>query len=138
MSTSPKPVMYRVGRRRWWPQWRAHGAALWTRWRYPGTRRTLLRLSGHFNPKDLGAELKVVDKRPLFWVAGLIALALIPPAAGVALVVWGVGCSRSSSSRGVWVAVTLSEVRLTGKCGKTKISFSPWFDLPILLDLAEN
>ena len=85
MSTSPKPVMYRVGRRRWWPQWRAHGAALWTRWRYPGTRRTLLRLSGHFNPKDLGAELKVVDKRPLFWVAGLIALALVPPAAGVAL-----------------------------------------------------
>ena len=77
--------MYRIGRRRWWPQWRTHGAQLWKRWRYPGTRRTVLQLRGRFNPKDLGGEIKVIDKRPLFWAGGLVALALVPPLAGVAL-----------------------------------------------------
>ena len=84
-ATANKPVMYLVGRRRWYPRLRAHGQQLWQRWRYPGTRRTVLQLRGQFNPKDLSAELKLVDKRPVAWVAGLIALAIVPPLAGVAL-----------------------------------------------------
>jgi branched-chain amino acid transport system permease protein len=77
--------MYRVGRRRWWPQWRAHGQQLWTRWRYPGTRRTVLHLNGRINTRDLGSEIKLLDKRPLAWVAGLLLLAVLPPWLGVAL-----------------------------------------------------
>lgn len=77
--------MYLVGRRRWWPQWRAHGSKLWTRWRYPGTRRTILNLRGRHNAKDLGTELKVLDKRPIAWAFGLVVLAVLPPLLGVAM-----------------------------------------------------
>ena len=80
-----KPKMFLVGRRRWWPQWRAHGSKLWTRWRYPGTRRTLLNLRGRHNAKDLGTELKVLDKRPIAWALGLLVLAVLPPLLGVAM-----------------------------------------------------
>jgi branched-chain amino acid transport system permease protein len=84
-ALSAAPTMYRVGRRRWWPQWRAHGTQLWKRWRYPGTRRTVLQLRGRFNPRDLRSEIKLIDKRPLAWVVGLLLLAVLPPVLGIAL-----------------------------------------------------
>jgi branched-chain amino acid transport system permease protein len=83
MADAPK--MYLVGRRRWWPRLPGHGDALWSRWRYPFTRRTLLNIRGQYNPKDLAREKKIVDKRPIWWLLGLGALAVIPPIAGVAL-----------------------------------------------------
>lgn len=83
MAVTPK--MYLVGRRRWLPRLHGHGDRLWRRWRWPLTRRTLLQVRGQYNPKDLAAERKIVDKRPLWWSAGLAALAVLPPLAGVGL-----------------------------------------------------
>lgn len=74
-----------VGRRRWLPRLRGHAQATWQRWRYPLTRRTVLLQRGRYNLRDLGDERKIVDKRPLYWAAGLTALAVLPPVAGVAL-----------------------------------------------------
>lgn len=79
------PVKYLVGRKRILPRLYGHGAREWHRWRWPFTRRTLLNIRGQFNPKDLAAEKKIVDKRPLYWTAGLAALAVLPPLLGVGL-----------------------------------------------------
>lgn len=79
------PRMYLVGRRRWLPRLIAPGAHTWARWRWPFTRRTLLHTRSQFNPKDLAAERKIVDKRPLYWTAGLAALFVLPPLLGVGL-----------------------------------------------------
>ncbi|WP_396433047.1 branched-chain amino acid ABC transporter permease [Limnohabitans sp.] len=84
MSTSPARK-YLVGARHWRPRWLGHGAQLWVRWRYPLTRRTVLSSQGRFNAKDLSREIKVLDKRPLWWLLGLSLLAVLPPVAGVAL-----------------------------------------------------
>ena len=79
--TSPR--MYLIGRKRWWPQLRGHGDAVWQRWRYPGTRRTVLDVRGRHNPKSLEREKKIVDKRPIWWALGLGLLAVVPPIAGI-------------------------------------------------------
>ena len=81
----PVPHRYLVGRQRVLPRLRAHGDQLWARWRWPFTRRTLLQVQGRYNAKDLAAEQKIVDKRPLYWTAGLLALAVLPPLLGVGL-----------------------------------------------------
>lgn len=81
----PAPVMYPVGRRRLRPTLKGHGERLWQRIRYPGTRRTLLRIKGLYNDKTLAREKKIVDKRPLWWVGALALLAVVPPALGLAL-----------------------------------------------------
>jgi branched-chain amino acid transport system permease protein len=83
MNTSPRK--YLVGARHWLPRWHGHTQSPWVRWRYPFTRRTLLQTQGRFNAKDLSREIKVLDKRPLWWLAGLALLAVLPPVAGVAL-----------------------------------------------------
>jgi branched-chain amino acid transport system permease protein len=77
MSTSPARK-YLVGARHWRPRWLGHGAQLWVRWRYPLTRRTVLSSQGRFNAKDLSREIKVLDKRPLWWLLGLSLLAVLP------------------------------------------------------------
>jgi branched-chain amino acid transport system permease protein len=79
------PVMHLVGRRRWWPAWGGHGERLWTRLRYPFTRRTVLRVEGLYNPKTLAREKKILNKKPLWWALGLVLLATVPPLAGWAL-----------------------------------------------------
>lgn len=79
------PEKFLVGRKRRLPRLGTGGGTLWQRWRWPGTRRTLLNLSGQYNPKDLAAERKVIDKRPLYWIAGLAALFVVPPLLGIAL-----------------------------------------------------
>lgn len=109
------PVMYEVGRWRWWPQLRAHGDKLWRRWRWPGTRRHVLQLRGQHNPKDLGAELKVVDKRPLAWVVGLLLLALVPPAVGVALD--STNLLAASSIFALYAAINLVWMLVIGTAG---------------------
>ncbi len=56
----------------------SHGGALWNRLRYWPTRRRVLRLRSDYNPKTLRAEKTIVDKRPIWWFLGLLALALGP------------------------------------------------------------
>lgn len=67
-----------VGRRRWWPKLRTRGAATWHRLRYPFTRRHVLWTRGEYNPRTLANEIRILDKRPIWWVLGLAALALAP------------------------------------------------------------
>ena len=83
--TTSSPHKYLVGARHWRPRWLGHTERPWVRWRYPFTRRTLLQTQGRYNDKDLSREIKVLDKRPLWWLLGLVLLAVLPPVAGVAL-----------------------------------------------------
>ena len=46
--------------------------------RYWPTRRRVLRIRGEYNPKTLRREKTIVDKRPIWWLLGLLALALGP------------------------------------------------------------
>ena len=57
-------------------------APLRRRWRYPFTRRTPLLIETIVNPVTLRGTRRIVDKRPLFWIAGLIAIAALPPLFG--------------------------------------------------------
>ena len=68
----------RVGARSAGPQRTPHETVSWSRRRYPMTRRTLLLVRTDYNPRTLAAEKAVVDKRPLYWLAGLLVLATAP------------------------------------------------------------
>ncbi|MGY3610300.1 MULTISPECIES: ABC transporter permease subunit [unclassified Bradyrhizobium] len=67
-----------VGRLRYYYKWPGHGSAVWNRSRYWPTRRRVLRIRSEYNVKSLRREKTIVDKRPIWWVMGLIALALLP------------------------------------------------------------
>ncbi len=51
---------------------------MWNRLRYWPTRRRVLRLQGEYNAKTLRAEKTIVDKRPIWWLLGLLTLAIAP------------------------------------------------------------
>jgi branched-chain amino acid transport system permease protein len=71
-----------VGRRSWRPAWPARPDRVLHRRRYFGSKRSVLKLSGQFNPKTLKREVVLTDKKPLFWVFGLFLLVAIPTAVG--------------------------------------------------------
>lgn len=85
-SSIPKPrapgTPSVVGKRRWLPILRGHGAASWQRWRYPFTRRTPLLIETDYNPFTLGAERRILNPAPILWVIGLVLIAVIPPQIG--------------------------------------------------------
>ncbi len=70
--------LYKVGRFKYIYKWKNHGERLWKRLRWWPTRRTLLHVRGYYNIKSLKAQKLIVDKRPIYWVIGLTALALAP------------------------------------------------------------
>ena len=67
-----------VGRLRYYHKWPGHGKNLWNRLRYFPTRRTVLRFRGEYNPKTLRREKTIIDKRPIWWMLGFVALILAP------------------------------------------------------------
>ncbi len=67
-----------VGRLRYYYKWPGHGKSLWNRLRYFPTRRTVLRFRGEYNPKTLRREKTIIDKRPIWWMLGFVALILAP------------------------------------------------------------
>jgi branched-chain amino acid transport system permease protein len=73
-----KAKLLPVGRLRYYYKWPGHGGYAWRRLRYWPTRRRVLRIRGEYNPKILRREKTIVDKRPIWWAMGLIALALGP------------------------------------------------------------
>jgi branched-chain amino acid transport system permease protein len=73
-----KVPLYKVGRFKYIYKWKNHGARLWKRLRWWPTRRTLLHIRGYYNKKSLKAQKLIVDKRPIYWVIALTALALAP------------------------------------------------------------
>ena len=74
MSKSPALV----GRRARRPRWPVNSSRVFKRRRWPGTKRSMLKLSGRYNPKTLRREMVLTDKKPLFWSVGLLALLLLP------------------------------------------------------------
>jgi len=77
-NTSYKVPLYKVGRFKYIHKWSNHGNRLWKRLRYWPTRRTILLIRGYYNKKSLKAQKLIVDKRPIYWVLSLLALAIAP------------------------------------------------------------
>jgi len=77
-ATEYKVPTHLVGRLRYYYKWPGHGTRLWKKLRYIPTRRTVLRFRGEYNPKTLRREKTIVDKRPIWWALGFIALMLAP------------------------------------------------------------
>ena len=78
--SSPSDVRKRlVGRRALRPAWPTRPARTFRRRRYPFSKRPVLRLAGRFNPLTLRRETVLGNKRPLFWVVGLLLLLVLPP-----------------------------------------------------------
>ena len=71
-----------VGRRSWRPKWPVNTDRVFKRRRYFGTKRSVLKLQGQFNPKTLRRELVLTDKKPLFWIAALTILLVLPLGVG--------------------------------------------------------
>jgi len=67
-----------VGRLRYYYKWPGHGGMLWKRPRYWPTRRRLLLIRGEYNQKNLRREKTIVDKRPIWWLLGLLAFVVAP------------------------------------------------------------
>lgn len=76
--TESRVPLTKVGRLRYYYKWPGHGAHLWSRLRYWPTRRRVLDIRGAYNDKSKRREKTVVDKRPIWWVMGLVALFLAP------------------------------------------------------------
>ncbi len=77
-NTSYKVPLYKVGRLKYIHKWANHGSRLWQRRRWWPTRRTLLLMRGQYNRKTVKAQKIIVDKRPIYWVIALLALAAAP------------------------------------------------------------
>jgi branched-chain amino acid transport system permease protein len=73
-----KARLFQVGRLRYYYKWPGHGRFTWHRLRYWPTRRRVLRIRGEYNPKSQRREKTIVDKRPIWWMLGLLALAIGP------------------------------------------------------------
>ncbi|MCA0433297.1 MAG: branched-chain amino acid ABC transporter permease [Proteobacteria bacterium] len=67
-----------VGRLKYFVVWPAHGARTWDRARWWPTRRNFLNIKGLYNRKTAVAEKKILDRKPIYWLLCLIALALGP------------------------------------------------------------
>ncbi|WP_020185005.1 branched-chain amino acid ABC transporter permease [Methylopila sp. 73B] len=77
-TTTSKATMLPVGRLRYYYKWPGHGGLTWPRFRYWGTRRRALNIRSVYNPKTMRLEKTIVDKRPIWWVLGLLAFMLAP------------------------------------------------------------
>ncbi len=77
-TTESRVPLLPVGRLRYYHKWAGHGAATWNKLRYWPTRRRLLHIRGEYNPKTLRREKTIVDKRPIWWMLGLLALLIAP------------------------------------------------------------
>ncbi|MFT5114911.1 MAG: branched-chain amino acid transport system permease protein [Parasphingorhabdus sp.] len=74
-NTSPAS---HVGRRPWLPRIRLAGARDLTRYRIPFTRRNWFQSQAKVNSRDLVRQYKLDDKRPWFWIIGLLAALVVP------------------------------------------------------------
>jgi branched-chain amino acid transport system permease protein len=77
-NRSFKAPLKPVGRLKYIHKWANHGKRLWKRLRWWPTRRSVLLIRGFYNRKSLKAEKLIVDKRPIYWAACLLALFLVP------------------------------------------------------------
>ena len=78
--------------------------------RYPFTRRTPLLIRVAYDPQSLIARRTIVDKRPLYWVAGLIFLAIAPLLGSNALL-------SSSTVFAMYAAINIVWILVVGTAG---------------------
>lgn len=137
-----EPNVALVGERRLVPALKGHGGATWHRWRYPFTRRTPLLVETTYNPTTLAAERRILDKRPLYWLAALLAIAVIPPVLGdnstlVAATVFGIYAAinvvwmLTIGTAGIFSLATLAVVGV-GAYGSSYLSINyglPWWGM---------
>lgn len=109
-----KPRMHPVGRLRYYYKWPGHGGRLWWRKRYWPTRRRFLQIRGEYNPKTMRREKTIVDKRPIWWILGFIALVLGP--AVVPAASWNTVMSAAAVF-GIYAAINLCWMLIIGTAG---------------------
>ena len=109
-----KTKLYGVGRLRYYYKWPGHGDSLWQRLRYWPTRRRVLRIRGEYNPKTLRREKTIVDKRPIWWALGLIALALWPLLTPDG---WENTLLTAGATFGIYAAINLCWMLIIGTAG---------------------
>ena len=86
MDKKKPPDNTLVGRRRWLPRFILAGNRTLHRRYIPFTRRTWFQGYAKVNPRNLVREYKLDDKRPWFWIAGLVLAFIIPLVVGTNLV----------------------------------------------------
>lgn len=77
-NTSFKVNTHLVGRLRYFVIWSTHGKRTWNRLRWWPTRRNILNIRAHYNPKTDVSEKKILDRKPIYWVFALIGMLLGP------------------------------------------------------------
>lgn len=73
--------------------------------RYPFTRRPPLPIRTSYDPGSLASKRTILDKRPLYWTAGLIVLAVAPQFGSNALLSSAVVFAIYASINSVWMLV---------------------------------
>src|SRR3984957_5390239 len=109
-----KTKLFSIGRLRYYYKWRGHGARTWRRLRYWPTRRRVLRIRGEYNPKNLRREKTIVDKRPIWWVLGFVALAVGPLFTPIAL---QNTLLTAGATFGIYAAISLCWMLVIGTAG---------------------
>ncbi|MRX37391.1 branched-chain amino acid ABC transporter permease [Aminobacter sp. MDW-2] len=109
-----KAKLLPVGRLRYYHKWGGHGAYTWQRLRYWPTRRRVLNIRSEYNPKTLRTEKTIVDKRPIWWMMGLLAFVLAPFVAPAELV----GTLLTAGATfGIYAAISLCWMLVIGSAG---------------------
>jgi branched-chain amino acid transport system permease protein len=109
-----KTKLFSIGRLRYYYKWPGHGARTWRRLRYWPTRRRVLRIRGEYNPKNLRREKTIVDKRPIWWVLGFVALAVGPLFTPIAL---QNTLLTAGATFGIYAAISLCWMLVIGTAG---------------------
>jgi branched-chain amino acid transport system permease protein len=109
-----KTKLFQVGRLRYYYKWPGHGILTWHRLRYWPTRRRMLRIRGEYNPKSLRREKTIVDKRPIWWVLGLLLLALGPLFTPIGL---QSTLLTAGATFGIYAAISLCWMLVIGTAG---------------------
>ena len=71
--------LYQVGRRHWEYRLNPNPTLIWSRIRFPFTKRHWLKWRGEHNPKTLKRERFLADKKPLWWTIGLLFVLILTP-----------------------------------------------------------
>ncbi|MED5530761.1 MAG: branched-chain amino acid ABC transporter permease, partial [Pseudomonadota bacterium] len=71
--------LYQVGRRHWEYRFNPNPTLIWSRIRFPFTKRHWLKWRGEHNPKTLKRERFLADKKPLWWTIGLLFVLILTP-----------------------------------------------------------
>jgi len=109
-----KVKMLPVGRLRYYYKWPGHGARIWAKLRYFGTRRRLLYVRGEYNPKTLRREKTIVDKRPIWWLMGFLFLFVFP---FILPTQFGGSLLAAGTIFGIYAAINLCWMLIIGTAG---------------------